>query len=249
MERLAGKSVLVTGAARGIGRATAARFAAEGARVTALDIDGDGVERTAAELVAQGGDVVGRACDITDADAVAAAMAAAVDRGDGLDVVANVAGVGGFHHTASMTLDVWHRTIAVNLTGTFVVTHAALPHLLARHGAVVNVASVAGLKGQPYCAAYCASKGGVVLLTKALAVEYARQGLRCNCVCPGGVDTEILAGFSPPPDADLELVSRMGLVPRLSEPDEIAAAVVYLASDDARSINGAALVIDGGVSA
>jgi NAD(P)-dependent dehydrogenase (short-subunit alcohol dehydrogenase family) len=250
MGRFEGRGVLVTGAAGGIGRATAEQFAQGGALVTCADVAAAGADQTATIINAAGGHALGIGCDVTSPESVATAVAAAVGHGGGaLHVVANVAGIGGFHHTATLALDVWNRTLAVNLTGTFLVTQACLPHLLATRGAVVNVASVAGVKGQPYCAAYCASKGGVVMFTKALAVEFARQGLRVNCVCPGGVDTNILAGFVPPEGADHELVSRMGLVARLAHPAEIATAITYLASDDAAYCNGTALVLDGGVSA
>jgi len=149
-----------------------------------------------------------------------------------------------------VTEDDWNRVIAVNLTGTFFVSQAALPHLLAnRRSSIVNVASVAGLNGQAYCAAYCASKFGVVGLTKALAVEYVKKGLRVNCVCPAGVKTPLMGQMAPPQDADPDLLARFGLVMKFTHPEEVAEALVYLTSKAARSINGVALPMDFGNSA
>ena len=140
----------------------------------------------------------------------------------------------------------WDEIFDINLKPIFRLSRLAMPHLRASRGNVVNMASAAGLVGVAYTAPYCASKGGVVLLTRALAVEYAHRGLRVNCVCPGGVDTTLTRGVRFPEDANPRLLGRMALLPRIAEPDEIAAAVAYLASDEARYVNGAALAIDGG---
>ena len=137
----------------------------------------------------------------------------------------------------------------MNLSGTFFMSQACIPYLLECRGNIVNVASLAGLIGQAYSAAYCASKWGVVGLTKALAVEYVKQGLRVNCVCPGGVATPILGNFVPPENADQELVGRLALMRGLIEPEEVAETIAYLASDAARSVTGVALPIDKGVAA
>jgi len=167
-----------------------------------------------------------------------------------LDVLCNVAGVGNFVHTADASNEHWNRIIGVNLSGTFFMSRAALPHLLAEPGrCIVNVASTAGMMGQAYSAAYCASKWGVVGLTKAMAVEFAKQGLRVNAVCPGGVKTAILSGFLPPEGADQKLMDRMSLVEKFTDPAEIAHAIAYLASDVARSVNGTTLSVDTGVAA
>jgi meso-butanediol dehydrogenase/(S,S)-butanediol dehydrogenase/diacetyl reductase len=157
-----------------------------------------------------------------------------------------VAGVGIYGHAADYPVEDWHRTIAVNLSGTFFMSQAALPHLLETKGAIVNVASSAGLMGVAYAAAYSASKGGVVLLTRSMAVEFAHAGLRVNCLCPGGVDTPLLRSYRVPEGARPDLMARMSLVPTLGSPGEIAGAAAYLASDEARYVNGAVLSIDGG---
>jgi NAD(P)-dependent dehydrogenase (short-subunit alcohol dehydrogenase family) len=264
--RYEGRVALVTGAASGLGRATALRLAAEGARVACLDLIAAGLpspsspsSRSSASSPssqtpissasslssASFVDLVG---DVRDEGAVAAAVAAAVEWGGGqLDLLANVAGVGHTARTTDVTLAEWERVLGVNLTGTFLVTREALPHLVASKGAIVNVASLAGVRGWRYSAAYSASKGGVVALTRALAVEYARAGVRVSCVCPGSIDTPLRHGLSPVDDADPALLNhaRALVDPPISQPEEIAAAIAYLGSAEARFATGALLRLDG----
>src|SRR5262249_52812434 len=178
-----------------------------------------------------------------------AAVQSTLARFDRLDALANVAGVGGFQHTHEASVKDWNRIIGVNLTGTFLMCRYALPALLESKGAIVNLAAVAGLNSHPYAAAYCASKGGVVAMTRALAAEYLLQGVRANCVCPGGVETPLLSQFMPPPDANPQAIKRLMPVGRYAKPEELAATIVFLASDDASYVNGAVLVVDGGMIA
>jgi NAD(P)-dependent dehydrogenase (short-subunit alcohol dehydrogenase family) len=224
----------VTGAASGIGAATVKLLAGEGAKVVGLDITaGDDIVR----------------CDVSDPGSVQEAMATTVERLGGLDVCANVAGINQFSKIDDMTLELWNRHLAVNLTGAMLVTQAAVPHLRESRGNVVTVASISGIQGQPYNSAYCASKGGLLLLMKSLAVELARDGIRVNCVCPGGVDTPLSANATStlPPDADQSLFMRMmGVMPGYAPPSDIADAIAYLASDAAASVTGSALVVDRG---
>jgi meso-butanediol dehydrogenase/(S,S)-butanediol dehydrogenase/diacetyl reductase len=248
-ERMSGKVALVTGAASGIGRATALRLAAEGARVFCSDIQAEACAETVKAIVEAGGAATAITCDVVRSEDCRASVESAVAAAERLDVLVNVAGIGIYRHATDFTDDEWHRVIEVNLSGTFFMCRAAIPHLLATSGSIVNVASAAGLVGTPYGAAYGASKGGVVMLTKSLAVEYAKQGLRCNCVCPGGVDTPLLRTYSVPGGTDAQLMARMQLVPTLGRPEEIAGLVAYLASDEARYVNGAAMSIDGGQTA
>ncbi len=247
--RFEGKKVLVSGAGSGIGRSTAILFAREGADVSCADLNLEGARETVESIVAEGGSAFALACDISDVQAARDAVAASVDRLGALHVLCNVAGMAGFADSATMPTQDWNRFIGVNLNGTFFMSQAALPHLLeAEGGNIVNVASVAGLQGQAYCAAYCASKAGVVGLTKAMAVEYVKKGLRVNCVCPGAVQTPLVANFSIPEGADMEFVKRLFLTTNFAQPEEIAESIAYLASDAARSITGHALAIDDGVS-
>lgn len=249
MDRFAGRVALVTGAGGGIGRATARRLAQEGANVLCADLDGDAAARTVASLDDPSRHAAA-GCDVTDLSSCAVTVATAVERFGKLDVLANVAGVGCFKPTAQLSLDEWNRTIAVNLTGTFLMSQQALDALLDGGGVIVNMASVAGLRATPYNAAYCASKGGVVMLTKAMAVEYGRAGLRVNCVCPSAVDTAFLDNFEWPEDGDLGLFARTAsVIERRCTPEEVAAVVAFLASDDAAMITGSAYLIDGGATA
>jgi meso-butanediol dehydrogenase/(S,S)-butanediol dehydrogenase/diacetyl reductase len=234
--RFEGKRAFVTGAASGIGAATVELLSAEGAQVVGADIaPADGVVR----------------CDVTDQASVASAIEGAVEQLGGLDICANVAGVDVFSRFADLSLELFDRHLGVNLVGPMLVTQAALPHLKRSKGNVVTVASISGLQGQPYNSAYCASKGGVLLLMRSLAVELAADGIRVNCVCPGGVETPLVAGATEglPPDADFGLFDRMngvlgggGYMP----PSHVAESIAYLASDAAASVTGAALVIDRG---
>ena len=249
MRRFEEKVVLVTGAASGIGKATALRFGAEGAHVAVCDRNVEGANAVAAAIREAGGDAIGVACDVSDPASAKGAVATTVERYGRLNVLASVAGVGGFALTLDETLEHWNQLIAVNLTGTFLMCQNALPHILATKGAIVTTASTAGIKSHPYAAAYCASKGGVVMLTRALAVEYARKGVRINCVCPGGVDTPIIQQFSLPPGGAMQQLMRIApIIDRMGAPAEIAGAITYLASDDATYVNGSILVVDGAMT-
>jgi NAD(P)-dependent dehydrogenase (short-subunit alcohol dehydrogenase family) len=232
---------LVTGVSSGIGRAVAERLVADGATVVGLDLRAEGPDGV--EVVAG---------DVTDRAAVDAVVAHAVAAQGRLDVVANVAGIPQFGRVDDLSDAEWQRQLDVNLTGPFTVCRAALPHLRATRGCIVNVASIAGLQGQAYTAAYCASKGGLVALTRALAVELALDGVRVNCVCPAAVDTPLLAEVAHriPPDADPRLLDRLQmLMPGLVTPGQVADAVAWLASDAAALVTGQALALDGGRSA
>jgi NAD(P)-dependent dehydrogenase (short-subunit alcohol dehydrogenase family) len=251
--RYRGQVALVTGAASGIGRATARRLAAEGAAVACLDVAMEAIEAVAAEISTEAADAGGRAiavrCDVTNEDVVASAVAKAEAELGPITNLCNIAGIGGFAHTPEQSLSGWDKIIAVNLTGTFLMCRAVLPGMIERGGAIVNTVSTAGVIGQPYSAAYCASKGGVKLLTKALAVEYMGKGVRVNGVAPGGVDTPIIHNFGPPADADMKLIERLMTPIGFAYPHEIAGAFAYLGSHEADYVTGAILSIDGAITA
>ncbi|MBX7159519.1 MAG: SDR family oxidoreductase [Acidimicrobiia bacterium] len=244
--RFRSRVVIVTGAGSGIGAATALQFGAEGAQVTCVDVDEAAATATANAITDADGAARAAACDVSDEASVRAVVNAAVEAGGRLDVVANVAGVGGFRRFEDLGLAEWNRMIGVNLTGTYLMCHEAIGHLLESKGAIVNVSSTAGLKGQPWSSAYCASKGGVALFTRALAHEFAERGVRVNAVAPGGVNTPLIKDFAFPEGVDLNMSWKM--VPatgEMAEPADIAEAICWLASDEARYVHGAVLPVDG----
>ncbi len=244
------RSVLVTGGGSGIGRATARRFAQLGAQVRIGDVDDAGMAETAAEHAG----ITTVHCNVADEASVAAFVEGAIaDHGD-LDIVVNLAGVLTFENSHQVALADWLRVIDINLTGTFLVCRAALAHLVdpqrARTGGViVNTASTAAHIGQAWSAAYCASKGAILSMTRALAVEYAGRGIRVNSISPGAIETPIMAAFAFPEGVDKSLLSRTMPVAGTGTPDEVAAAITYLASDEARYVMGADLRIDGATTA
>jgi NAD(P)-dependent dehydrogenase (short-subunit alcohol dehydrogenase family) len=248
MERLQGRVVLVTGAGSGIGQATAVRLAEEGAVVIALDVDEAGLAATKEACGPRSlvDTVIG---DVSERDLAPRVVGLAVERHGRLDVLANVAGILRTAHTHEHSFEVWDRVLAINLTGTFAFCRAALPALVEHHGNIVNVSSTAALSGHPWAAAYSASKGGVLALTKVIAVEYARQGVRCNAVCPGSIKTPITKDFEFPEGADAKLVYRTMAIDRPRGPETVAATIAFLASDEAAHINGETVRVDGGTLA
>jgi NAD(P)-dependent dehydrogenase (short-subunit alcohol dehydrogenase family) len=246
--RFAGRRAILTGAGSGIGRATALRLAAEGAAVACLDIAG--ADTTAAEVADAGGRAIAVTCDVSDAAGVADAVARSVDFLGGVDTLGNIAGIGHFVWTHQEDPADFDRIMAVNLNGQFYLCRYVLPHMVeAGRGVIVNIASTAGLIGQSWSAAYAASKGGVVMLTKALAYEYRTMGIRVNAIAPGFTNTNIIHSFLEVPEGgnprDLHKISTpMGS----GEPDEVAALIAYVASDAARFMTGAIIPLDGGIT-
>ena len=248
MKRLQDKVALVTGAASGIGQATAERLAAEGARVVCADLSEEGLSPVVQAIQGAGGEALGKPCDVTSEADAAAAVALAVEQFGQLDVLCNIAGILRFDHTHELPLDGWQRILDVNLTGTFLLCRAALPELVRTGGNIVNMASAAAHKGQPWSAAYNASKGGVVAMTLGLAIEYGKQGVRVNVISPASIDTPIQGAFKLPDGADPKLLQRIMPLNGFAKPETCASSIAYLASDDASHVNGANLVVDGGMS-
>ncbi len=241
-----GRTVLVTGASSGLGAACVRRFAAGGAHVHAASRNTDALAELAASCADLPGRVTHSFLDVADAASCRAAVAAAVAEGGRLDVLVNNAGRHDFRLTAEVTEEQWAHDLAVNLSGAFFSSQAALPHLLESSGNIVNVASVAGKVGEAYSAAYTAAKHGVVGLTKALAVEHLKSPVRVNCVCPGGMDTPQVHTIEVPEGADFDLVMRVSATRGFMQADQVAAVVAFLASDDAAAVHGAVQVVDHG---
>lgn len=242
----AGRVVLVTGASSGLGAACVRRFAAAGARVYAAARDQERLAEVAASCAGLPGEVAFGPLDVAVPASCREAVAAAVEVFGRLDVLVNNAGRHDFRLTAEVTEEQWAHDVAVNLGGAFFCSQAAIPHLLETAGNIVNVASVAGVVGEAYSAAYTAAKHGVVGLTKALAVEHVKSPLRVNCVCPGGMDTPQVHTIEVPEGADFELVMRISAARGFMSADSVAAVVAFLASDDAAAVHGSVQVVDHG---
>lgn len=243
------KTIVVTGAGSGVGRATAQAYAQAGARLALLDINGEGLDKTSAELKQGGAEVLSIVGDIADPDYCRRAIELAASTFGEIDVLCNIAGIVAFRSIGNIEPAFWRKHFAVNVDGPFFLSQAALPHLKRTGGNIVNVASSAALVGEAFLVAYAASKAALVHMTKSMAMELINHNVRINAVAPGAIDTPIMAGQSFPDDIDYELVARYTGLREASSPEEIAAFILYVSSPLAKSIHGSCLSIDGGISA
>jgi NAD(P)-dependent dehydrogenase (short-subunit alcohol dehydrogenase family) len=242
-----GKAALVTGAASGLGRATAVKLAEAGADLCIVDVNADALAETAALLGSV--QILTHVANLTEPEACKGAVAAAVARFGRLDALCNIAGIIKFANSHEMAQSDYLLTIAINLNAPFFLSQAAIPHLLETNGAIVNCASSAALIGEAYAAAYCASKAGIVNMTKAMAMEYSRKPIRINAVAPGGMITNIANGMRMPEGVEYDLVQRFSGLRGTVEVDDVANLFAMLASPAGRSYHGACISIDAGITA
>ncbi len=242
-----GKAALVTGAASGLGRATAVKLAEAGADLCIVDVNGDALAETAAML--GGAQVLSHVANLAEPEACKGAVTAAAARFGRLDALCNIAGIIKFANSHEMAQSDYLLTIAINLNAPFFLSQAAIPHLLETNGAIVNCASSAAFIGEAYAAAYCASKAGIVNMTKAMAMEYSRRPIRINAVAPGGMITNIANGMTMPEGVEYDLIQRFSGLRGTVEVDDVADLVTMLASPAGRSYHGACVSIDAGITA
>jgi NAD(P)-dependent dehydrogenase (short-subunit alcohol dehydrogenase family) len=253
MGRLEGKVSLITGAGSGIGQAMAVLFAREGSKVAVADISAEGGQETVRCIRDEGGEAEFFQVDVSSAAQVRRMVEAVIARFGRIDILCNNAGIGVAATVVDTTEEDWDRVINVDLKGVFLGCKYVIPHMLRQGGGViVNTASVAGMVGVLNRAAYCAAKAGVIGLTKSIAVDFVTKGIRANCVCPGTVETpwiEKILAQQPDPVAERQRMIERQPMGRMGKPEEIAAAALYLASDEAAFVTGTELVIDGGLTA
>jgi NAD(P)-dependent dehydrogenase (short-subunit alcohol dehydrogenase family) len=246
-DRFDGKVALLTGAGSGIGRAVTLRLANEGARVFGVDVNADALAETVA--LAPDGRVHAHVADVSDPANCSAAVDACVTALGRLDVLGNIAGITRSDHVTDVTVEQYRRMMAVNVDACFFLSQAAVPHLLESRGNIVNIASNAGLMGQAYTVVYCMTKGAIVQMTRSFAMEFVKTGLRVNAIAPGGTNTPLVSSFRFPENIDFELMKPYMGFRGMSDPDEIATTFAFLASDEARSIHGAIISVDNGITA
>lgn len=242
---------VITGAGSGIGRSSAKEFARAGAKVVIADINRDGAKETARQIEADGGIALALEADVSNADSVMRLATETIRNFNGVHVVMNNAAIQVNKTVEHTTLEEWNREITVNIGGVFLCCKYFLPHLRRTKGCIVNMSSVNGFFVEPGCAGYCATKAAIIGLTKAMAIDHGKEGIRVNCICPGYIDAGLAEGYfqaQPDPDAARAAAGKLHALWRIGRPEEVGRAAVFLASDEASFITGAAFVVDGGFS-
>jgi NAD(P)-dependent dehydrogenase (short-subunit alcohol dehydrogenase family) len=247
--RLRDKVAVVTGAASGIGRAGALEFAKEGARVVVADLNCAGAQATAERITDAGGVALPVECDVADARSVEELVEKTLAAFSKADVLFNNAAIQVNKTVEDTTPEEWARQMAVNVGGIYLCSKFLLPHLRKTRGAIINMSSVNGFFVEPMCAGYCATKGAIIALTKAMAIDHGREGVRVNCICPGYIDAGLAEAYfqaQPDPAAARAAAGGLHALGRVGRPEEVARVAVFLASEDASFMTGSAVVVDGG---
>jgi NAD(P)-dependent dehydrogenase (short-subunit alcohol dehydrogenase family) len=247
--KLKDRVVVVTGAGSGIGRASAKEFAREGARVVIADINLAGARETLQQIEAAGGSASAVETDVSQPDSVQALVTRTVELHSQVHVLFNNAAIQVNKTVEDTTTDEWNREIAVNLGGVFLCSKYFLPHLRRTRGNIINMASVNGFFVEPMCAGYCATKGAIIALTKAMAIDHGKEGVRVNCICPGYIDAGLAWGYfeaQTDPEAARRAAGKLHALWRIGRPEEVGRLATFLASDEASFMTGSAVVVDGG---
>jgi len=247
--KLNDRVIVTTGSGRGIGRASAMEFAKEGARVVVADIDLRSANETVKEIEASGGTAVAIATDVSDASAVKNLLAVTLEKFSRVDVLFNNAAIQISKTVEDTSVEEWNRQLAVNLGGVFLCSKFFMPELRKIRGSIINMSSVNGFFVEPMCAGYCATKAAIIGLTKAMAIDHGRDGIRVNCICPGYINAGLAASYfeaQPDPVAARNSAGKLHALGRIGRSEEVGRVAVFLASDDAGFMTGSAVVVDGG---